>query len=302
MFSWNPSWDAHNMDRMQHYPRSKVAVVTMAKDEEEFLPGLVAAMAKVTPPPLVWLIWNDGSEDETPAIADEAAELLNFVRVVHHDSKHRGFAEDFSCRIQAAIDEALGSVDAVPQCVAILDADMLPPADYFYQVEEQMTDDMAIASGQVTVGGRPERQGGVARGGARLVRADFLSAIGGIPAGPCWDALLDAKAVTRNLRSVQFNHPSIAQRRPTAATYGSWRQHALRGRFLHHVGCTLIDAAGRGFLQAGLPGAAGTATGFVGQVLARKSRTDDLELLRHYRSPSAGQVMSGSIRRLFSRG
>jgi glycosyltransferase involved in cell wall biosynthesis len=46
--------------------------ITPARDEEKFLPGLIASMAGQTCVPARWIIIDDGSVDNTPAIIDDA--------------------------------------------------------------------------------------------------------------------------------------------------------------------------------------------------------------------------------------
>ena len=47
--------------------------ITPARDEEQFLPGLLASMAAQTRLPERWIVIDDGSADGTAKILDDAA-------------------------------------------------------------------------------------------------------------------------------------------------------------------------------------------------------------------------------------
>ena len=57
--------------------------LTPARDEEEFLPGLIESMAAQTSRPRRWIIIDDGSTDATPALLDEAARNHQWISVHH---------------------------------------------------------------------------------------------------------------------------------------------------------------------------------------------------------------------------
>ena len=47
--------------------------ITPARDEEQFLPGLITSMAAQTRLPERWIVIDDGSADGTAQILDDAA-------------------------------------------------------------------------------------------------------------------------------------------------------------------------------------------------------------------------------------
>ena len=49
--------------------------ITPARDEEQFLPGLIKSMAAQTRLPERWIVIDDGSADRTAQILDEAARM-----------------------------------------------------------------------------------------------------------------------------------------------------------------------------------------------------------------------------------
>src|SRR5260370_38458257 len=57
--------------------------ITPARDEEQFLPGLIASMTAQTRPPERWIVIDDGSADATAQILDEAARAHRWIEPIH---------------------------------------------------------------------------------------------------------------------------------------------------------------------------------------------------------------------------
>src|SRR2546429_1778835 len=64
-------------------------VVTPVRNEQEYLPLTIRSMAAQTTRPSHWIIVNDGSTDRTGPIAEAAAVLNPWIRVVNRAD--RGF-------------------------------------------------------------------------------------------------------------------------------------------------------------------------------------------------------------------
>src|SRR5882672_4175376 len=64
-------------------------VVTPVRNEEEYLPITIAAVAAQTMLPVEWIIVNDGSTDRTAEIIDDAAAKYPWIRAFHRTN--RGF-------------------------------------------------------------------------------------------------------------------------------------------------------------------------------------------------------------------
>lgn len=61
---------------------NKYVVITPVRDEAEFLPRVIAAMASQTILPQEWIVVDDGSTDATPQILAEAAAQYPWIHVV----------------------------------------------------------------------------------------------------------------------------------------------------------------------------------------------------------------------------
>ena len=67
---------------------SRYIAITPARDEEKFLPLLIASMAAQNPAPGRWIVIDDGSSDATAAILDEAARTYPWIEP-HHLPRNR---------------------------------------------------------------------------------------------------------------------------------------------------------------------------------------------------------------------
>src|SRR5258707_5489904 len=75
----NPT-DAHellNVSRSRSY-----LLVSPCRDEAQYLRRTLNSVAAQSVPPAVWMVVDDGSTDETPAILEEYAPRLPYLRVV----------------------------------------------------------------------------------------------------------------------------------------------------------------------------------------------------------------------------
>lgn len=65
------------------FEMDRYIAITPARDEEQFLPGLIASMAAQTRLPQRWIIIDDGSGDGTAEILDEAARQHSWIEPIH---------------------------------------------------------------------------------------------------------------------------------------------------------------------------------------------------------------------------
>ena len=61
----------------------RYVIVSPVRNEAKHLPLTIGSVAAQVVRPTCWIIVNDGSSDETGRIAEEAAQLWSWIRVVH---------------------------------------------------------------------------------------------------------------------------------------------------------------------------------------------------------------------------
>src|SRR3954452_14943030 len=63
-------------------PSRRYCLITPCRDEAKFARRTLDSIANQTIPPALWVIVDDGSRDETPAILDEYAKNLPYIRII----------------------------------------------------------------------------------------------------------------------------------------------------------------------------------------------------------------------------
>src|SRR5262245_3427648 len=97
--------------------RPSLALITPARNEAQNLPRLIETMIRQTVHPATWLIVNDGSTDETEAIARQCVGDQPWIRLLTLPSeRERSFAAKATCFMQAyrqlSAADIVGNVDA----------------------------------------------------------------------------------------------------------------------------------------------------------------------------------------------
>ena len=238
--------------RMESSDRSYVVIIT-ARDEARYLQGTIDSIAGQTLLPVEMVIVNDGSRDETGAIADAAAEKHAWIHVVHRDDRGErkvggGVVETFYAGY-----EALRTRDFAYQCK--LDGDLTLPPGYFEGIIRKMEADPALggASGKVF---NPVGDGAVKE--ERIID-DMVSGAVNFWRRACWDQ------IGGYVRMVMWD--GIAMHR--ARMFG-WRTRSFRDKDLEIIHHRLMGSSHKNILHARAPSACGH-----GGCSCAKSPSDD---------------------------
>jgi glycosyltransferase involved in cell wall biosynthesis len=110
-------------------PERRYLLVSPCRDEAEFIRRTLDTVAAQSVPPALWIVVDDGSTDETPAILAEYARRLPYLRVVRRTDRGRrsvgpGVVEAFYAGLETV---ALEDFDYVCK----LDVDLELPPRYF---------------------------------------------------------------------------------------------------------------------------------------------------------------------------
>src|SRR5215510_6563991 len=110
-------------------PSRSYLLVSPCRDEAQYLRRTLDSVASQSIPPALWVVVDDGSSDETPAILAEYAARLPYLRIVRREDRGRrsvgpGVIEAFYAGLETV---DLSQFDYV--CKLDLDLDL--PARYF---------------------------------------------------------------------------------------------------------------------------------------------------------------------------
>jgi biofilm PGA synthesis N-glycosyltransferase PgaC len=276
---------------MSHY-----VVITPVRNEGPHLQATIDSMVAQTTPPLLWVIVNDGSTDNTQIIADAAAEKYPWIRVLHRPD--RGFRKSGGGVVEAFNDGYALVQDLTWDFLAKLDGDLAFEPDYFQKCLARFEADpqLGIGGGRIysrlngaLVDDSPGDPPFHVRGATKIYRRATWEAIGGLLSAPGWDTLDELKANMLGWKSCPFKGLPVCQLKPTGSADGAWKNWFKNGRANYitgyHPAFMLAKCIKRLFAAPLLVGAAGLACGYCNGYLNRQIRpVNDPALIRYIRA------------------
>jgi len=207
-------------------------IITPAKNEGEYIGGLIESMAAQEKLPERWVIVDDGSTDDTVAIIQSHQKKLPWLFLEQKENK--GEVRSGGSKVVRAFYHGFDRHQDIDHDVVMkLDADLTLPLDYLSRMQNEFEKDgsLGICGGYCMVptedGWHREAQSSHhVRGALKAYRKECFDAIGGITETWNWDGLdnmmaMQKKWTVRNIESAVKHH------RPTTAAYEPV-QHAYR--------------------------------------------------------------------------
>jgi hypothetical protein len=137
------------MELLHVNPSRRYLLISPCRDEAQYLRHTLDSVAAQSVPPALWVVVDDGSTDETPAILEEYARRLSYLRVVRRtDRGHRhvgpGVIDAFYAGLETVRVEDF-------DYVCKLDMDLHLPVRYFELLMRRMESDPRVG----TTSGKP---------------------------------------------------------------------------------------------------------------------------------------------------
>jgi poly-beta-1,6-N-acetyl-D-glucosamine synthase len=213
----------------------RILAITPCHNDGWALDGLASALTNQRLRPLDWMIVDDASTDDTPTAVDRIRTTVPFASALRRDRPPGRRIGEKAHAVNAGYELMRGRREY--DAVAVLDADVLIPDDYFEQVASVLTStpELGVCGGVYMEPGAPPARTGRAAGAhvpgpAQVFRRVVFDAVGGYSPLPFGGD--DVESVTRArllgwqttaLRSVSYSH----RRRMGTGGHGS----ALRADF-----------------------------------------------------------------------
>jgi biofilm PGA synthesis N-glycosyltransferase PgaC len=283
-------------------------LITPCRDEAKYARRTLDSVIGQTVPPDLWILVDDGSSDETPALLEEYARRFDFIRVVRRpdrgDRKVGGGVIDAFYTGYDTIDPS--DFDYI--CKLDLDLD-LPPS-YFEILMERMEEDQRIG----TCSGKPY----FVRDGVRIsegcgdensvgmtkfYRTRCFEEIGGFVREVMWDGIDGHRCRMLGWIAVSWDEPDLRfeHLRPMGASHKSlWTGRTRHGTGQHFMGTGPIYMTTSALFRMTRPplfvGGLGMLWGYFMSMAARRPRYDDLEFRRFLRSYQHRCLLVGKAR------
>ena len=275
-------------------PLPRYVVITPVRNEEGNFPRTVESFAEQSIRPALWIIVDDGSKDQTGAIADAAAEKYEWIRVIHRAD--RGFRQPGTGVVEA-VNEGLAKVGTLDWDYLIkFDGDLAFGSDYFAQCFAHFERDPKLGVGGGLIcstnanGLIGESLGDPAfhvRGATKIYRRACWEQIGGLYKAPGWDTIDELKANMLGWSSRTFRELKVHQLKYTGSADGAWRNWVKNGLANYITGYhplfMLAKCIKRIIARPYVIGAAGLACGFLKGYVQRIPQVPDPALIKYVR-------------------
>jgi biofilm PGA synthesis N-glycosyltransferase PgaC len=274
----------------------KYALITPCRDEARFARRTLDSVVTQTIRPTIWVIVDDGSKDETPAILAEYAAKYPFIKIVQRaDRGDRKLGGGVIDAFYTGYD-TLVPTDYDYVCKFDLDLDL--PQKYFQLIMERMEENPRIG----TASGKPFflRDGKMIHevcgdensvGMIKFYRTECFEQIGGFVRELMWDGIdchrcrqLGWIAVSWHDTALQFEHL-----RPMGTSHKNW----WTGRTRHGVGQYFMGTGPMYILASAIfrllqppmfMGSVAMLWGYLRSAIQRKPRYGDARFRRFLRS------------------
>jgi len=271
---------------------TRYVVITPVRDEERFLEDTIHSMCGQTVQPAEWIIVDDGSSDQTGAIADRYAAQFPWLRVIHRPN--RGFRKSGGGVVEAFYDGYRALQCSDWDFIVKLDGDLSFESDYFEKCFQyfQKNAQLGIGGGVIdhNIGGTmtPENNPRFhVRGATKIYKRDCWEAIGGLWPAAGWDTIDEVKANMLGWTTHAFPSLHLTHHRFTGTEEG-----LLRDRIKHGVACYVsgyhplfvaASCVSRLTQKPRVRGSLGILYGFVKAHFTRPPRVSDRAYLAYIR-------------------
>jgi len=278
-------------------------IISPVRNEAKYLSLTIESVTKQTVLPKRWIIVDDGSSDETGAVAEAAAAKCDWIKVIHRSD--RGYRKPGGGVIDAFYDgyNQIGSLDW--QYVVKLDGDLSFAPDYFARCLLRFQQDSRFGIGGGTIcketAGHllPESTIDPAfhvRGATKIYKRDCWERLGGLIRAPGWDTVDEFKANMLGWATYTFPEIQVLHHRPAGQAQGDWKNWVKNGRANYVAGYhplfMLLKCVSRLKSRPYGIAALGLFTGYLSGYLRKVPMVGDEQLIRYVREQQMRRLLN----------
>lgn len=283
---------------------STYILVTPAKNEESSLIEVADSIIKQTVRPLLWVIVDDGSTDETPRIIKELENKYAWIKSVRLPQRDRDITYHYSYVCKKGFDHAIQYCKANSinyKYISLLDADTILEREYFEKLINQFEKDakLGIASGGIyhNVNGKLKWRKGSERlpaGTGRMWVKDCFLETGGYIVEPSPDSISNVKALIHGWTIKKFKNIVATQTRFTSSAEGLWNGYKSNGFMSYYLNKhPLLIILNTVYFTSKKPYYIGIAYlyGYILSCFKRKDKISDQEIKDYYWNSSIKKLL-----------
>jgi biofilm PGA synthesis N-glycosyltransferase PgaC len=273
---------------------TRYVIISPVRNEAEHLKNTITSVVSQTIQATQFIIVNDGSTDETGAIAEEAAKRHSWIKSVSRPDRGVRRAGE---GVMEAFYAGFGLLGGEQWHYLVkLDGDVTFGPDYFERCFAHFAAEprLGIAGGLVckSVNGVLSEESTVdpafhVRGPTKIYRRECWQDIGGLVPATGWDTVDELKANMLGWSTRTLPEIKIVHHRSTGAAYGAWSNWVKNGRANYVAGYLpvfmLLKCISRAFRRPYGIAALGLWVGFCGGYAKRAWRVDDPKFVRYFR-------------------
>jgi len=267
-------------------------LISPCRNEADFMRKTLDSVVNQSIVPKLWVIVDDGSTDDTPAILEEYANKYDFITIVTRDNRgHRsvgpGVIEAFYYGYDQINPEEF-------DYICKLDLDLIMPPDYFSSLIKKMIDNPRIGNcsgkpyyidkvtGSLVSEGCGDEN---AIGASKFYRRQCFEEIGGFIRQVMWDGIDGHKCRQLGWIAISWDDPAL--RFTHLRPMGSSQKNIVTGRIRHGFGqyfmgtgviYMLASVTFRLFHPPYFIGGMAMFWGYIKSAITRVPRFQDIEL------------------------
>ena len=278
-------------------PKRGYILITAAKNEGENLPKLIKSVVEQTIKPLIWVIIDDGSMDNTPQLLKEARDKYEWIQSIRlEEGTERDLGFHLSSVVKRAFEFAVGyctrnGLDY--EYMGNVDGDIIIEKMFFEKIitEFEKDDKLGIAGSgtQYIIDGKitqPEGGEDEPSGGDMLIRRECFEDCGGIQITWGWDGTLKAKAKIRGWKVKRFEYVKALETRYVGSVEGYWERFKHKGEAGYYFNLNPIHVILKSITMIlhSSPRYIGIAflMGYLSAFIRRKDKIEDEEIRRFF--------------------
>jgi poly-beta-1,6-N-acetyl-D-glucosamine synthase len=235
-----------NMTILQPTVPPRYVIVSPVKDEERYIDLILRSVTCQILKPVLWVIVDDGSKDNTMNIVNRYAEAYPFIRLVRNP--HSGARQTGSAVIRAFNFGCQFIGQTEHDFIVKLDCDLSFGPDYFEKLLEKFTDDpkLGIASGvyfeqdKAGVWNQITMPAYHAAGACKVIRKACFEAIGGFIVAAGWDTVDEIRAIAKGWKTAHFADLGMKHHKPEGSGIGTIKTGVMHGEIYYLTGGSIF--------------------------------------------------------------